>query len=246
MNIAEWYPYYLKIVSDLNLDIKKDIQSSLILSKLIPRYFPNFKDFKNLSDKKVLIIGAGPSLEEPSIQRFIKENSRYIIISADGSTELCLKINIIPDFIVTDLDGDIDSLLTANGLGSTLLIHSHGDNIEKILKLAPKFKNFIGTTQVFPLQNVYNFGGFTDGDRCVFFADEFHCKEIWLLGMDFGYPVGYYSKKMKFDFKIKKKKLAIGKQLLEILAKKSNSLFINVTTFKFNSIINGIIDYKLK
>ena len=169
MNIAEWYPYYLKIVSDLNLDIKKDIRSSLILSKLIPRYFPNFKNFKNLSNKKVLIIGAEPSLEEPSIQRFI---------------------------------------------------------IEKILKLAPKFKNFIGTTQVFPLQNVYNFGGFTDGDRCVFFADEFHCKEIWLLGMDFGYPVGYYSKKMKFDLKIKKKKLAIGKQLLEILAKKSNSLFI--------------------
>jgi uncharacterized Rossmann fold enzyme len=64
--------------------------------------------------------------------------------------------------------------------------------------------------------------------------------------MDFGHPFGYYSKKMKFDFKIKKKKLAIGKQLLEILAKKSNCLFINVTTFKFNSIINGIIDYKLK
>ena len=246
MDIAEWYPYYLKIVSDLNLDIKKDIQSSLFLSNLIPRNLPNFKDFKNLYNKKVLIIGAGPSLEEPSIQIFIKENSKSIIISADGSTELCLKLNIIPDFIVTDLDGDIDSLLTANKLGSKLLIHAHGDNIEKILKFVPKFKNFVGTTQVFPLQNVYNFGGFTDGDRCVFFADEFHCKEIWLIGMDFDYPVGYYSKKMKSNIKIKKKKLSIGKQLLEILGQKSNSLFINVTTFKFNSTINGIIDYKLK
>jgi 2-amino-4-hydroxy-6-hydroxymethyldihydropteridine diphosphokinase len=246
MNIAEWYPYYLKIASDLNLDIKKDILSSLFLSNLISNNLPYFKDFKNLNNKKVLIIGAGPSLEESLIQRFIKENSRSIIISADGSTELCLKINIIPDFIVTDLDGDIDSLLIANRLGSTVLIHSHGDNIEKILKLAPKFKNFFGTTQALPLQNVYNFGGFTDGDRCAFFADEFHCKEIWLLGMDFVFPIGYYSKKMKFNFKLKKKKLSIGKQLLEILAKRSNSLFINVTTFKFNSIINGIIDYKLK
>ena len=246
MNIDEWHPYYLKIVSDLNLNIKKDIQSSLFLSNIISNNSPNFNNFKNLNNKKVLVIGAGPSIQEPSIQKFIRENSKLTIISADGSTELCLKINIIPDFIITDLDGDINSLLTANELGSTLLIHAHGDNIEKILKFAPKFKNFVGTTQVFPLQNVYNFGGFTDGDRCVFFADEFNCKEILLIGMDFDCPVGYYSKKMKFNFKLKKKKLSIGKQLLEVLAKESNSLLINVTTFKFNSIINGIIEYKLK
>lgn len=156
-------------------------------------------------------------------------------------------VGIIPDFVVTDLDGDIDSLLSANKFGSRLLIHAHGNNIDKILKYVPKFKNFFGTTQAFPLQNVYNFGGFTDGDRCVFIADEFRSSEIWLVGMDFTSSIGYFSKKrMVSNLKLKKKKLSIGKHLIEILVKKSNSLFLNVTTFKSDSVINGVTEYKLK
>jgi 2-amino-4-hydroxy-6-hydroxymethyldihydropteridine diphosphokinase len=246
MKFVEWYPYYLQILCSLNLDIKKDILSSLFLSNLISNRSLNLNNFKKLNNKKILIIGAGPSIEEPSIQKFIKDRSNFIIISADGATELCLRLNVIPDFVVTDLDGDIDSLLYANKIGSMLLIHAHGDNIYKILKFVPKFTRLIGTTQVFPLSNVYNFGGFTDGDRCVFLADEFQSAEIWLVGMDFTSSVGYFSKKMRFNFKLKKKKLYIGKRLIEILAKKSNSLLFNVTTFKFNSVINGVVDYKLK
>ena len=188
----------------------------------------------------------GRAFEDPVIQKFIKNHSNFIIISADGATELCLQLNVIPDFIVTDLDGDINPLLCANKLGSIMLIHAHGDNIPKILKFAPKFKQFIRTSQAFPLTNVYNFGGFTDGDRCVFLADEFRSDEIWLVGMDFTSSIGYFSKKMKFNLILKRKKLSIGKRLIEILAKKSNSLLFHVTTFKFNSVINGVVDYKLK
>jgi 2-amino-4-hydroxy-6-hydroxymethyldihydropteridine diphosphokinase len=249
MKFVTWYPYYLQILYKLNLDIKKDILSSLILSNLISNKSLNtypYNLLKKLNKKKILIVGAGPSIGEPVIQKFIKEHSNFIIISADGATELCLQLNVIPDFVVTDLDGDIDSLLRANELGSVMLIHAHGDNIEKILKFGPKFKQLIGTTQVFPLANVYNFGGFTDGDRCVFLADEFCSSEIWLVGMDFSSSIGYFSKKMRFNLILKRKKLSIGKRLIEILVKKSNSLLINVTTFKFDSVINGIVDYKLK
>jgi 2-amino-4-hydroxy-6-hydroxymethyldihydropteridine diphosphokinase len=249
MKFVNWYPYYLQILYGLNLDIKKDILSSLLLSNLISNISLNLHSnclLKKLTNKKILIIGAGPSIEEPIIQKFIKDHSNFIIISADGATELCLQLNVIPDFVVTDLDGDIDSLLCANKLGSTMLIHAHGDNIHKILKFAPKFKQLIGTTQVFPLANVYNFGGFTDGDRCVFLADEFSSDEIWLVGMDFTSSIGYFSKKMKFNLILKRKKLSIGKHLIETLARKSNSLLFHVTTFKFNSVINGVVDYKLK
>ncbi|MDQ6723352.1 MAG: DUF115 domain-containing protein, partial [Thermoproteota archaeon] len=240
-------PHYLEILYSLNLEIKKDILSSLFLSNLISNKSSSLNYFKKLNNKKTLIIGAGPSIEDPSIQKFIKEHSNFLIISADGSTELCLQLGIIPDFVVTDLDGDIDSLLSANKFGSMLLIHAHGNNIDKILKYVPKFKNFFGTTQAFPLQNVYNFGGFTDGDRCVFIADEFRSSEIWLVGMDFTSSIGYFSKKrMISNLKLKKKKLSIGKHLIEILVKKSNSLFLNVTTFKSDSVINGVTEYKLK
>jgi 2-amino-4-hydroxy-6-hydroxymethyldihydropteridine diphosphokinase len=246
MKFSDWYPYYLEIVFDLNLDIKKDFLSSLLLSNLVSDRSLNLSYFKKLKNKKILVIGAGPSIEDPLIQKFIKDHSNFIIISADGATELCLQLGIIPDFVVTDLDGDIGSLIYANEIGSMVVVHAHGDNIEKILKFIPRFKQFIGTTQFIPFQNIYNFGGFTDGDRCVFLADEFQSAEIWLVGMDFASSVGYFSKKMRSNFRLKKKKLSIGKHLIEILAKKSNAYLFNVTTFKFNSAINGVIDYKLK
>ncbi len=247
MRFAVWYPYYLKISSNLHLDIKKDILSSLILSNLMPDESSDLDCLKKLNNKKILIVGAGPSIEDSLVQKFIRDRSDFVIISSDGSTELCLQLNIVPDFVVTDLDGDIDSLLSANKSGSKLVIHAHGDNIDKILKFAPRFGNFVGTTQVFPLLNVFNFGGFTDGDRCVFLADEFQCAEIWLVGMDFGSSIGYFSKKRRTcNLNLKRKKLIIGKNLIEMLAKRSESTMINVTTLKFNSLINGTVEYKLK
>ena len=45
MRFGDWYPYYLEIVSNLNLDIKKDILSSLILSNLISDKSPGLKPF---------------------------------------------------------------------------------------------------------------------------------------------------------------------------------------------------------
>jgi len=46
-------------------------------------------------------------------------------------------------------------------------------------------ENVICTTQSKPIHNVFNFGGFTDGDRCVFLATEFGADKIELIGFDF-------------------------------------------------------------
>ena len=74
-----------------------------------------------------------------------------------------------------------------------MVVHAHGDNTEK-LHLVKSFKNCVGTTQAKPFENIHNFGGFTDGDRCVFLADYFKAKKIILFGMDFGTTIGEYSK----------------------------------------------------
>ena len=80
----------------------------------------------------------------------------------------------------------------------------------------------------------------------MFLADEFN-GEIWLVGMDFASPVGHFSKKIITNLTLKKKKLSIAKHLIEVLAKKSNSWqLLNVSSFRSNSVINGIINYKLK
>ena len=85
------------------------------------------------------------------------------------------------------------------------------------------FQNKIGTTQTRKFGKLENFGGFTDGDRCVFLAESFNPEKIILFGMDFGKKIGKYSKKKVLDRKTKLKKLEYGKKLLEWLAKKSNS-----------------------
>ena len=122
----------------------------------------------------------------------------------------------------TDLDGDISSIKKVGRTKIPIIVHAHGNNYNE-LELVSIFQNKIGTTQTRKFGKLENFGGFTDGDRCVFLAESFNPEKIILFGMDFGKKIGKYSKKKVLDRKTKLKKLEYGKKLLEWLAKKSNS-----------------------
>src|SRR6267143_84319 len=103
-----------------------------------------------------------------------------------------------------------------------MIVHAHGDNIDK-LYLASNFKYCLGTTEGKPFGNIHNFGGFTDGDRCVFLAKYFGAKKIILFGMDFGTKIGKYSKEKITNKTTKIKKLRWAKRLLEWLALQNHS-----------------------
>ena len=75
-----------------------------------------------------------------------------------------------------------------------MVVHAHGNNMENIKKYVPVLENILGSTQSIPLENVYNFGGFTDGDRCVFLAVKLGAKNIFIAGMDFGKIITRYSR----------------------------------------------------
>ena len=141
---------------------------------------------------------------------------------ADGAVTALIEQKITPDIIVTDLDGDLKSLKKIGRKNSIFVVHAHGDNIEK-LDYISHFKNCIGTTETKPFGKIFNFGGFTDGDRCVFLANHFNAKKIILLGMDFGTTIGKYSKFSVSNKKLKIRKLRRGKKLLEWLAEKNSS-----------------------
>ncbi|KAF5423700.1 MAG: hypothetical protein C5S45_00565, partial [Candidatus Methanocomedens sp.] len=83
-----------------------------------------------------------------------------------------MDMGIVPHIIVTDLDGDVKAEIKASQAGAVMVVHGHGDNIPIIMSIVPKLCNVVGSTQTVPLDNVHNFGGFTDGDRCVFLARE--------------------------------------------------------------------------
>ncbi len=235
MTIKGWESKYREILKDFGYSRKKDIQSCKLLDSLLPKK-TRIAEIKDLIEKKpVFVVGAGPSL--PSSISILKKHKKITKIVADGATKAIIENGLKPDIVVTDLDGDIKSLKKAGRTNTIMVVHAHGDNSEKI-HLVKNFKNCIGTTQTKPLGKIHNFGGFTDGDRCVFLANHFKAKKIILLGMDFGTRIGKYSKSTVVNRTIKIKKLRRGKKLLEWLAKKSESKLYSTTKIRGFTKIN--------
>ena len=235
MTIVGWESKYRKILKDFGYSRKKDNQSCKLLNSLLSKKMRITKIRDLIENKPVFVIGAGPSL--PFCLSVLKKHKKITKIVADGATKAIIENGLKPDIIVTDLDGDIISLKKAGRTNTIMVVHAHGDNSEKI-HFVKNFKNCIGTTQTKPLGKIHNFGGFTDGDRCVFLANHFKAKKIILLGMDFGTRIGKYSKVSVVNRNTKIAKLRRGKKLLEWLVQKSESEFYSTTKIKGFTKIN--------
>ena len=209
--ISGWEKRYFAILKEMNYSEKKDKESALILDSILKKTDSIEKVREIIQENTVFVIGSGPSLSI-AIPK-LKKLKKSIKIAADSSLEPLIDNGIIPDIIVTDLDGNEDTIKKISKTKSIFVIHAHGDNIEK-LQMVKKMKNCVGTTQTNPFNKIQNFGGFTDGDRGVFLASYFDAKKIILFGMDFGNQIGKFSNTKKSDREIKLKKLKIGKNLL--------------------------------
>jgi uncharacterized Rossmann fold enzyme len=220
MTLLGWEKRYSEILNEFGYSKKRDIESAKILNSLLKKKFPQSKLRDLIFDQDVFVIGAGPTLL--SSLQLLKKHNAVTKIVADGAVEVLIKNKIKSDILVSDLDGDIKSLKKVGKSNTIMVIHAHGDNLDK-LDLVSNFKNCIGTTETKSFGKIQNFGGFTDGDRCVFLARHFKAKRIILFGMDFGNKIGKYSKTKITNKKIKIKKLRRGKKLLEWLASKNSS-----------------------
>ena len=209
--ISGWEKRYFSILKEMNYSEKKDKESALILDSILKKTDAIEKVREIIQGNTVFVIGSGPSLSS-AIPK-LKKLKKSIKIAADSSLKPLIDNGIIPDIIVTDLDGNEDTIKKISNTKSIFVIHAHGDNIEK-LQMVKKMKNCVGTTQTNPFNKIQNFGGFTDGDRGVFLASHFDAKKIILFGMDFGNQIGKFSNTKRSDRKIKLKKLKIGKDLL--------------------------------
>lgn len=212
MDFEVWEPHYLQILSDFNFSREEDMHSAVILSELIVnKNLITELDLESLlCQKDVIVVGGAKNLEDDLNQNI----SEKLIIAADGTTSTLLKKYLIPDIIVTDLDGNIEDQIFANSKGAIVAIHAHGDNISQIKSWAPKFEGkVIGTSQCKPPVNLFNFGGFTDGDRSVFLAHHFGAASVRLMGFDFE-KVG---EKPNCDEKTKLEKLQWAKKLILLL-----------------------------
>ncbi len=218
--ISGWKKKYSDILKEFKYSEKKDNESALILNLILKKSNVNEKIVNLVKGKTVFVIGSGPSLST-AIPK-LKNLKKSIKIAADSSIKILLENNIIPDIVITDLDGDEMALKKIAKTKSIFVVHAHGDNSEK-MELVKYFKNCIGTTQSKPFSKIQNFGGFTDGDRGVFLANHFEAKRIILFGMDFGNKIGKYSNTKKTEREIKLMKLNKGKLLLEWLSTNTKS-----------------------
>lgn len=237
MEFGLWEKYYKEILDDFGFSRENDEKSAKLLDEILSTEgcltLEDLKGFVDFSDK-FIVFGAGPSLKEHV--KFLKENydlTDYVLVAADGATTALVEERIAPDIVATDLDGNLDDILLANFRGANVAIHAHGDNMDKIAKLTPFFTSVLGTTQSQPVGNLYNFGGFTDGDRAMFLAVALGAEEITLAGMDFGDIVTRYSRpNIETDIAqaddFKKKKLGYAEKFAQWIEDNENVVIKNL------------------
>ena len=198
MEFGLWEKYYTEILEDFGFSRKNDEESAKLLDEILSTEgcltLDDLSQIVGFSDK-FIVFGAGPSLNE-HIEMLKKDYDLkdYVLVAADGATTALIEQKVAPDIVATDLDGKLDDILLANIRGANIIVHAHGDNIDKIATVTSFFNNVLGTTQAQPVGNLYNFGGFTDGDRALFLAVALGASEITLAGMDFGDMVTKYSR----------------------------------------------------
>lgn len=244
----EFNEWYFKIITDFKFNIQEDrdardfLSDILTQSSIIWSLEEILKSFKDLIQSKsyILVYGCGPSLEI-TMERFEGKSffNRSVNLAADGAAVFLKEKQIPVDGIFTDLDG-----ITVNEFNypEFLIVHAHGDNIKKLKFFREKminFKKIIGTTQVEPIKDILNPGGFTDGDRILFFIKSFLLPHhrIFLIGMDFNSIIGRYSKpdltKNQEANPIKLKKLGYAIKLVEWLKSLiANEIYFVNSNFK--------------
>jgi uncharacterized Rossmann fold enzyme len=248
MNWSEWNKSYHQIMDKLGFDTEADTRSVQLLETYLTKFPSNKKNetllkLKKIQNTPVIIVGAGPSLKKDFLICFRSPYSSKIlsncqIISVDGATTLFKQENLVPSIVVTDLDGDLASISWAIQNGALALIHAHGDNQQQINLFFHKYQNIIyknnvwGTAQCEPGEFLFNFGGFTDGDRAIFITFHFQSPIVGLIGFDFGTHIGEYSTLNSLVNKEKEKKLKKFEVALDLLTSfhsQHNGLRYNLT-----------------
>lgn len=186
MDFETWEPVYEEILNAFGYPREADEQARDQLGALIREgktYQPRRLD---LSGSTVAIAGAGPSLEEDTAHAVDAD----VIIAASTAVDRLSAAGLTADAMVTDLDKNPETGRRLTAAGIPVFVHAHGDNMQSVTDWVPQYDReyVVPTTQAAPTERVLNFGGFTDGDRAAFIADQFEAETIRFVGWDFDDP----------------------------------------------------------
>ncbi len=211
MKQETWQPLYEQICKDFGFDPSEDLRNAQRLASMLGgRGASALESVWRSFPRSVLICGSGDALAEQLSSMKIE---RYVVV-ADAATSVVADAGISIDMIVTDLDGLVEDQIEVNSAGAVAFVHAHGDNGLALDRYFGRFVGpVVGTCQCPPPRGVFNFGGFTDGDRAACICAELGARSIMLAGFDFENP----SPKASKSREVKRNKLRWAKVILEVL-----------------------------
>jgi 2-amino-4-hydroxy-6-hydroxymethyldihydropteridine diphosphokinase len=184
-----WAPVYAELSAELGLPFAREEEAFARLKEVLPdeaRVDPLGRVARRLGGREVVVVGLAPDAGPPPLWRRPAAADRLAVVAADGATSPCLAAGLVPDVIVTDLDGPVPAELTASQRGSLVVVHAHGDNQAAVAQWVPEFPGeLVGSWAGPPRDGVIDVGGFTDGDRAVYLAEHAGARRVLLWGFDF-------------------------------------------------------------
>lgn len=180
MEFDEWEPVYEAILADFGFERSADERARDVLAEFVEPFDVTRLDASNAT---VAIAGGADSLQN----ELAVADAADAVFAASTAADTLDDAGISVDLLVTDLDKNPETARSYTESGIPVAAHAHGDNIPFVREHVPTFEtsHVLGTTQAAPLDAVYNFGGFTDGDRAAFLADHLGASELVFPGWDF-------------------------------------------------------------
>lgn len=211
MDPSVWMGFYDQICRDFGYDKQKDLDCARLLSGMVSgRSEQALADIRREFPASVVIYGGGPGLQDEVSSSRVEG----FVVASDSAASVLLESDIVPDIIVTDLDGIVEDQMELNSRGSVVFAHAHGDNIAAVKRFVPQFQGqVVGTCQCPPPPSIFNFGGFTDGDRAACMCAALGATSLLLKGFDFDRP----SEKLGRKKDVKMRKLQWARKIIDYL-----------------------------
>jgi uncharacterized Rossmann fold enzyme len=194
MEFETWDPVYSQILDGFGYGRDGDERARDLLADLYSEMGagePGNTVERTLSSldfegRTVAIAGGAANLED---DLGVVEDASAVVAASDAASRLRNE-GFDVDCMVTDLDGTPETARELTRDGVPVAVHAHGDNIPALETHVPTFAvdAVVPTTQARPTGPVRNFGGFTDGDRAAFLADELGAGELVFPGWRFDDP----------------------------------------------------------
>ena len=189
MEYRTWAPHYERIRAEFRFEFAREEVAADRLASLLPesaRTDPLPRLRALLRGREVVVVGLAPSAGPPPLGRRPATEVPVALVCADGAAAACLASGLVPTVIVTDLDGPVPSEVSANGRGSVVVVHAHGDNVPALEEWVPQFPGDLAGSWAGPPRGpLLDVGGFTDGDRGAYLAEHCGARRVLLWGFDF-------------------------------------------------------------